>query len=350
MKIEKIDIKTKNKAHYTDIALLVGSVDFVKEVNSLREQLNILRLVPVEGSIPGSILSLNPFDSINIGVDDEEEKSQRFLTFNEGVATILKKFKRDLHFKKVVEYALLAGCIPNHVYSSCFFDIVKIQDSEMGIKDDEYEFVIRLSSRTSTEDLNKAFEFYQDYIKTKMKFIDYRKSEKEVSQEEIEEAKKVMEDEYEKYQQDIKLDTSLENSSKALSKFLKKTQAAHELFQSLGELNLEVPEHYEILYNYNKGIVNRFSDSTKNRIKKRINTWLQWYWIANRNIINGTSTGRLPSQAVLDEWEQVREACPLKVHKTNDEKNACEFCAEYSPSDVDKGLSEYNKILISQSN
>ena len=93
MKIEKIDVKTSNKNHATDIAMLVDKSEFLREIQRLRQKWQITKLSNTKGLLGGTSLldTRNPLYYTDI----KEEKSEEKLSeFNQDIENVLKMFQQ----------------------------------------------------------------------------------------------------------------------------------------------------------------------------------------------------------------------------------------------------------------
>jgi len=123
----KIDIQTPDKKHATDIAMLVDKPEFLQAIGKLRKKWGIKKLY--KPSAFRVFLEFHIMTNCDTMAAEEEVK-KRLSDFNKDIDLILKRFNRGRNFKLVVEYALGTGTVPNGIYRSCYFDVVKIGEPE----------------------------------------------------------------------------------------------------------------------------------------------------------------------------------------------------------------------------
>lgn len=157
MKISKIEIQVSNKKHATDIAMLLDKPEFILELINLREKWKIDDLFPIS--------------RIQAFTESEAIYPKR-VEFDDDINYLLKKFHRGKNYKKVVEYALITGVIPDGIYNSCYFDVVTINEAEDLNKPERYQYVIVLSPRTEKKELEQAYQEFKEHIKGKLHFHD----------------------------------------------------------------------------------------------------------------------------------------------------------------------------------
>src|SRR6185437_4879084 len=155
MKIEKIEIKTSNKKHVTDIAMLVDKPEFLEELHRLRSKWHITDLyknIPLTSSIITKILNTEKKKEFSFL---EELKSWQ--EFSEDIDKLLSTFNRGKNFKKIIIYALITGLIPEAIYKSCYFDVVAINRQREGLRPEDYQYVIIMSPRTEKQEIEQAY-------------------------------------------------------------------------------------------------------------------------------------------------------------------------------------------------
>jgi hypothetical protein len=292
MKIEKIEIQTPNKKYATDIAMLVDKEEFLLEIQRLRTEWEINNLLSPSAIYDGFLEKYLSTD--NGKIDDEKEIHKRLSKFVEDINAVLKKFRRDRGFKRVVEYALATGIIPDRIYKRCYFDKVIIGEPEDISKPEKYQYVIVMSPRTEKGEVDEAYAEFQEFIRGH--------------------------------------------------------EPKHELDDGvLGKIDWQKSEGAEDAAEYEyfvKGPVYDAADITKfGTMSQQLDRTREWYWIAYRDKFNNLSTKRKRSEDILDEWQ--KENCPVKTeHGDIKDKLACAYCCIENVNDIDQALSTYSKLLI----
>src|SRR3989338_7367336 len=160
MKIEKIDIQTSNKKYATDIAMLVDKPEFLQEIEKLRKKWRVTKFYEPS--------SFEVFLGVNVIAGKHKQRDKRLSEFNQDINNILKKFNRDRSYKKVIEYALFCGIVPEKIYRSCYFDIVPIGEQENMDTPESYQYVIVMSLRAELGEVKKAYEEFKEHVKDKI--------------------------------------------------------------------------------------------------------------------------------------------------------------------------------------
>ncbi len=299
MKIEKINIQTSNNKHATDIAMLIDKPEFIKELIRLREKWEVTELY----SLP------NIHEQLIEKVDLKGKNNE----FNDDIDELLKKFNRGRNFKKVIEYALLTGIVPEGIYLSCYFDVATIGELEDLSKPEKYQYIIVMSPRTEKQEVEQAYKEFQEYLTG--------------------------------YEATNEFETDILGKIN----FLKRTQ----------NLDIENPNDRELIDQYHKGNVYETADITKFKSKTDIDRVREWYWIRNEKYFNGEISKPLSYPEVLDEW---LDTCPrYKNGETHDANDAeCPKCTFYrkrirndkrikdgggSYNHIEKALSAYATLL-----
>ena len=344
MKIEKIEILTSNKKHATDIAMLVDKYEFLQEIQKLRQKWKITKLYKRKGLVNNTGL----FDEQNpLYFSDltEEEATKKLPEFHKDIDNLLKVFNRGKNFRQVVLYALISGQIPESIYQSCYFDVVTINENEDLNKPENYQYVIVMSPRTEQQEMIDAFEVFRKHREGKVKFHKPKISPDSTVTKEFTEAIECIEKEKKIYEEQIKNNNSLEGINKAMANFFRKTEIARDYLLQIGELNIDTPDHKELIEDYHRGNIYNTVDPAKFQMLPKLNRTREWYWMAYSDKFNNNSVKkRKRSEDVLTEWQLLN--CPVKMDHddiVNEEK--CPFCSIKAVNDVDQALSAYSRLL-----
>lgn len=167
MKITKIEIETKNKKHRTDIAMLVDKIDFLRDVQALREKWDI--------NIIYKPSQFDKFLNWDIAGDkdrisDYKRAEKRLVEFSQDVVNLRNKYNRTKNFDIVIKYAIGCNCIPEGVYRSCYLDTVLVSQKDNPDNTKNYQFAIVLSPRTEKQEVEEVFAEFQEFIKSKIEF------------------------------------------------------------------------------------------------------------------------------------------------------------------------------------
>lgn len=295
MKIDRIGIQTPNKKYATDIAMLIDKPEFLYDIQRLRAEWDIINLLDPAAIYDGFLEKYLSTD--NGKINDETEIQKRLSKFIKDIDGILKKFRRDRSFKRVVEYALATGVIPDRIYKRCYFDKVMIGEPEDLSKPEKYQYVIVMSPRTEKKEVEEAYDEFQDFIRGH--------------------------------------------------------EPKHELDDGvLGKIDWQKSEGAEDFAEYEhfiKGPVYDAADITKYQtMSKQLERTREWYWIRNQKYFNGEVSKPLSYPDVLDEW---LNTCPLYkegvAHDLNDaECPKCTFFEKKKRKDkrVKEGGGSYNHV------
>lgn len=341
MKIEKIDIQTSNKKHATDIAMLVDKLDFLREIQRLRQKWLITKLYKLKG-ILGGIPLLNTYAPLSYTEMTKEEAEKRLPEFTRDIDNVLKIFNRGKNFRLVVLYSLITGVVPNGIYQSCYFDIVTINEPEDLAKPEKYQFVIVLSPRTELKEIKNVFKEFKQHIKGKIKFHAPRISLNSPVTKEFTEAIDCMKREKEIYEKDRQSHKSFKEADVALRKFLINTKKARDYLLTFGDLDINIPDHRELIEQFHKGDIYPAADSTTFKTRKELKNAREWYWIRNIDYFNGELKEPLKPGKVCKIW---RNRC--KKNKDRKLKDMlfckCKYCID--PVRIIKSLESYEDLL-----
>lgn len=274
----KIDIQTPNKKHATDIAMLVDKPEFLQEVEKLRQKWNIEELY--KSSAFHSFLEFHIMTNKNTVSVDKEVK-ERLSDFNNDIDLILKRFNRGRNFKLVVEYALGTGTVPNGIYRSCYFDVVKIGELEDLNNPERYQYTIVLSPRTELKEVVDAYKEFKEHIKGKIDF------------------------------------------------------------ESLANLDVEIPTDKELIEQYHRGNIYSSADIDKFKTLKELDRTRRWYWMRFEKQINNANEKLISFSEVTKEWIK---NCPYTDdNMPSDHK--CEYCTFCEQNRIEKAVSDYVNLL-----
>lgn len=342
MKIEKIEILTSNKKHATDIAMLVDKPEFIQELQRLREKWQIKELYKPK-SLFGGIALLDTRNPLYYSSISKEESIEKLPEFNADIDKMLKVFKRGKNFRLVIIYALISGEIPEGIYQSCYFDVITMNEPEDLSKPENYQYVIVMSPRTEKQEVLEAFEEFKRHRAGKIKFHQPRISLDSPVTQEFTDAIECIEREKKICEEETKNLTDSEEILKALGKFLTNTEKAREYMLTIGELNIDIPDHKELIELYHRGNVYPSSDTEKFKTQKELDRAREWHWIRYRDFLSGTLKEPLSPGEVSKEWQN---RCDMnKGLKLKDKKYCeCQYCI-YDPEIIMKSLSHYDNLL-----
>ena len=152
----KIEIKTQNKRHYYDIALLVDKPNFIKWILDLRKKWKIDKLFSPE--------NYNDFYSHIWKVSGKSWSS-----FRKDIENVRANFGRLPNFDDVIMYAIVSAEIPEGVYKSCYLEqIVEPGDPEQE-DESKYKYAIIVTPNTTLDDLAEVLKKYKSKIKVGLK-------------------------------------------------------------------------------------------------------------------------------------------------------------------------------------
>lgn len=146
----KIDIKSKSKYIFQEIAFLVDKPIFLEEVNKARKKLKLEKLIDIESYK----------DWIRNHPPGTKGKSSELDILLKSVANIRKLIKRSIHYNQIIIQAILCGAVNEEAWQPVYVDIVF---------DDYYikfpAVIIYPTSKTRNKDilmaLRKTKEFYK---------------------------------------------------------------------------------------------------------------------------------------------------------------------------------------------
>jgi hypothetical protein len=276
----KIDIQTPDKKHATDIAMLVDKPEFLQEIEKLRQKWGIKELY--KSSAFHSFLEFHIMTNKNTVSVDKEVK-ERLSDFNNDIDLILKRFNRGRNFKLVVEYALGTGTVPNGIYRSCYFDVVKIGELEDLNNPERYQYTIVLSPRTELKEVVNAYKEFKEHIKGKISF------------------------------------------------------------ESLANLDIEIPTDKELIEQYHRGNIYKSADIDKFKTLKELDRTREWYWMRYGDHFNDASKEPKTYAELVDDWNN---RCPLYgVTKDKQHIKNCLYCSVLDESYIEHALASYNTLL-----
>lgn len=268
MKINKIEIQVSNKKHATDVAMLLDKPEFILELISLRVKWEINNLFPVS-----RIESFTESEAVYA------KKSE----FDNDINFLLKKFNRGKNYKQVVEYALITGVIPDGIYSSCYFDVVTINETKDLNNPERFQYVIVLSPRTEKKELEQAYKEFREHIKGKIHFHDQN-------------------------------------------------------------LNIDLTDDRAIIDQFHPGNIYNAADLDKFKTQKELDRTREWYWIAYSDKFNNISPKRKRTEDILTEW-QLQKCLSRRDHENIEDEKRCPYCSIQDINIVDHALSAYSKLL-----
>ncbi len=343
MKIEKIDIQTSNNKHATDIAMLVDKLEFLRELQRLRQKWHIVELYKRK-SVFGGIALLDTLAPLSYTGMNEEEAEKRLPEFNKDIDNVLKTFKRGKNFRLVVVYALFTGKIPDGIYQSCYFDLVTINEPEDLSKPEKYQYVIVMPPRTEKQEVEEAFKEFKEHMDGKIKFHSPRIALDSPITKEFTDAVECIEREKKLYNEGRRNRKTLEEIDKAFTKFLIDTKEARDYLLQIGDLDINVPGHRELIEKYHKGNIYEAADITKFKTQKELERTREWYWIRYEGYFNGTEKKPLSYPKILQEWQK-----NCKINGKRETKDwidcSCPYCSLNDINIIEQALPAYNRLL-----
>ncbi len=347
MKIDRIDVQALSKSHRTDIAMLVDKTDFLQELQTLREKWHINKLYNRKGLF-GEPFILDTQNSLFYTDTPEAEAEERLPEFNKDIDLLLNKFKRGKNFRLVIIYALITGIVPEGIYQTSYFDLVTINEPEDENKPENYQYVLVVTPRTEQKDVVKAFREFKQHAKSKIKFHSPRIPLDTPVTKEFTKAVETIEKEKKVYEEEVKKLKTPEEIKKVVTKFITNTSKAREYLMTVGELDINIPEHKELIEQYHLGNIYETADTAKFKKKTDIDRVREWYWIKNKKYFNRETSKPLSYPEVLNEW---LNTCPLykasKEHDLSDvECPKCTFSEKKIRKDkrVKDGGGSYNNV------
>lgn len=274
MKIKSIDVQASSKKLATDISMLVDNPEFLKEINRLREKWNITSLF------------------------SDCDKFSEFSTakFDKDIDDALKKFKRDKGFKRVVEYALLTGTVPDKVYKRAYFDVVTIGEKEDINQPENYQYVIVMSPRAEKNEVIEAYNEFQEHIRG-------HEAENE-------------------YDQSVQGKINFHNST---------------------HYDMDIPGHAEEIMHFWKGTVYDSADNAKFKTLKQLERTREWYWMRFEDNFNDKNIPLVTYPKVLDMWNNKCEY--YKKGEIHPQESECEYCSLKDINTIEQAVSDYIKLL-----
>ena len=345
MKIKMIDVLTSNKKHATDIVMLVDQSEFLQEIQRLRQKWQITELYKLQELLGISALldMSNPLFYTGINRDKIEEKLPEF---NSDIDKLLKKFNRGKNYRQVVLYALVTGVVPDKVYQSCYFDVITINDKEDLSKPEKYQYVIVLSPRTEKQEVIDSYKEFKNHIKGKIKFHQPRIPLESEATKEFYEAMDCIEKEKKLYEEEVEKLKTPEEIKKTLTKYMINTKDAREYLLQIGNLNLDIPDHQDLIEQYHRGEVHEYDDIDKHKTLKQFHRNREFYMISYEDVLEGKSEHPLTAKYVFEKW---LKKCPLNGHlKPKDEGRVdcvCQYCTLFDINTIEKGVEAYIEFL-----
>jgi len=341
MKIDKIDVQTSNKKHATDIAMLVDKPEFLQELEKLRQKWQITKLYKLNTSPFQELLNIDSV--VNNGVADNKQVQKRRDEFNQDIDKILKKFNRGKNFKLVVEYALTTGVIPEGVYRSCYFDVVKVGEPDSLENPERDQYVIILSPRTEQKEVKEAYKEFKEHIKGKIKFHKPRISLESPADKDFYKAVETLENEKKLHSIQLQKLSNPDEIEKAYIEFLKRTKEAREYFQYVGDLNIDNPDHRDLIEQYHRGNIYSSADIDKFKTLKELERTRVWYWMRYGDHFNDASKEPKTYAELVEDWNS---KCPLySVTKDKQHIKNCPYCSVRDESYIEHALASYNTLL-----
>lgn len=274
MKIEKIDVQTSSKKLATDISMLVDNPEFLKEISILREKWNIASLFS----------------------DCDKFSNFGMAEFNNDINEVLKKFRRDKGFKRVVEYALLTGTVPDNVYKRAYFDVVTIGEKEDVNHPERYQYAIILSPRAEKMEVVEAYYEFQEYIQGY-------------------EAKN-------EYEQDAQGKINFHHST---------------------QYDVDIPGHTEEILHFLKGPIYDSADKAKFDTLKQLVRTREWYWMRLGDNLNDKNSPLVKFPKILDMWNNKCEY--YKKGQVHPDGKECDYCSLRDVNIIETAVSDYVNLL-----
>lgn len=342
MKIDKIDIQISNKKHATDVAMLVDKLEFLQEVNKLREKWKIKQLHKL--SLPYEILNIDNVISKGVTRSEEAQKNQK--RFYRDIENILRTFSRGKNFVPIVAYAVATGTVPEGIYKSCYFDLVTLNEQEDPAKQEKYQYVIVLSPRTEQQELIEAYKEFEEHIKAKIDFSSRLRSSS-TNNEDLDKFVQQTNDAFEKDREQYlikvqKLKTQ-DEINKAGLEFIERYQDLRDSYISKIPIDMAIPEHMDLIDQYHKGSIYTAADIDKFDRKAKINTIREWYWMRYGDSFNDLVKKPTTYKQVYFDW---LDKCPkTNEHENKKDEAECPYCSVQSWNNIEVALKDYKKLL-----
>lgn len=151
---KRIEIKSVDKRHYYDIALLVDKPNFIDWVIDLRKKWKI-----------DKVFSSENYDGFYSHIMKISGKisGDNWRSFQKDIEKVRTSFGRLPNFDKVIMYAIVAGEIPDGVYNSCYLEtIVDPDDPE---NDGKYKYAIIVTPNTTSKDISNVLSEFKKKAK-----------------------------------------------------------------------------------------------------------------------------------------------------------------------------------------
>lgn len=184
MKITKIEIDTTNKKHRTDIAILVDKIEFLRDIQELRNKWNIK-----------TIYDPTQFDKfLNWDIAGDKDRisnpkvtKKRLDQFNNDIIALRNKYNRTKNFDIVIKCSVGFNRIPEWVYKSCYWDKILISPTDNPEDTKNYQYAIIVTPRTEKKEVEEAYNELQEHIRNKIEFHKHDISYNEATEDEIKE-------------------------------------------------------------------------------------------------------------------------------------------------------------------
>lgn len=350
MKIKMIDVQTSNKNHAIDICMLVDKLEFLREIQRLRQKWQITKLYKLEGLLGSSSLldTHNPLYYTEIKKETIEEKLPEF---NQDIENVLKMFNRGKNFKIVVIYALIAGVIPEGIYQSSYFDVATLNEAADPSKPEKYQYVIVVSPRTEKKEVERAFSEFQKHIEEKIKFESrtlpkMQKKGTLITDDELRELDEqalLIEAEYKKFKEKPKT-LPIADAVREYTKFSESTKnmrAKYEALRHKFPLDYANPDDMDLIEQYHAGNIYDsaiISDGSRRDLERT----REWYWMRCEDFINGVSKKLKTYEDVVEEWKCKCPRYPTDNDEVHDK--SCLYC-RVDGSSFAHTLIPYEKLL-----
>jgi hypothetical protein len=139
---------------FTDVALLVDNPFFLQEVQRLREKYSKYLTYP----------------------DDKENEAMAYFesnlvkarvkrAFSDDLEELRKLFKRSIHFKDVIKYAVVLGVVYHDCYHRAFLEEEQLYQGNPDQEDPETKYSIVIHANTELNDIEPVFNEFKSRIK-----------------------------------------------------------------------------------------------------------------------------------------------------------------------------------------
>jgi hypothetical protein len=197
-----------------------------------------------------------------------------------------------------------------------------------------------MSPRTEKQEVDEAFGEFIEHREGKIKFHNPRIPLDSPITKEFTDAVDCIEREKKLYEEGTKDSRTLEEINRAITKFLTDTKKARDYLLTVGDLDINIPDHKDLIEQYHKG--NIYSSANIDAGNRRdLDRAREWNWIRFRDYLNGLSKKPKTYEDIAYEWN-----CKCLIYPNGNKSHIkiCKYC-HVDASNVAHTLSPYNKLL-----